>query len=78
MKYEFLVQVTEDGAITYSHKFTSAVEAVKTYNSFRDYGTCKYWREIVLVEPNGAGHSKMFEAPELRPSYKLGRVQIPT
>ena len=78
MKYEFLVQVTEDGDVTYSHKYTSAVEGVRVYDSFRDYGTCKYWREIVLVEPTGKGHSKMFEAPELRPSYKLGRVQIPT
>jgi hypothetical protein len=78
MKYEFLVQVTEDGSISFSQKYTSAVDAVRAYDSFRDYGTCKYWREIVLVEPNGKGHGKMFEAPELRPSDRLGRVQIPT
>ena len=34
MKYEFLVQVTEDGDVTYSHKYTSAVEAVRVYDSF--------------------------------------------
>lgn len=65
MKYEFLVQVTEDGSISFSHKYTSAVEAVRAYDSFVDYGTCKYWREIVLVEPNGKGHSKVFDAPDL-------------
>ena len=65
MKYQFLVQVTEDGEISFSHKYTSAVEAVRAYDLFKDYGTCKYWREIVLVEPNGRGHSKMFDAPQL-------------
>jgi hypothetical protein len=78
MMYEFFVQVTEDGSVSFSRKYTSAIEAVRVYDSFKDYGTCKYWREIVLVEPNGRGHSKMYEAPELRPSDKLGRVQIPT
>ena len=78
MKYEFLVEVTEDGSISFSQRYTSAVDAVRAYDSFRDYGTCKHWREIVLVEPNGKSHGKMFEAPELRSSYKLVRVQIPT
>lgn len=78
MKYEFLVQVIEDGEISFSQTYTSAIEAVRAYDLFRDYGTCKHWREIVLVEPNGKGPGKMFEAPELRSSDKLVRVQIPT
>lgn len=63
--YRFLVQICEDGEITFSKKYDSAVDAVRAYDLCRDYGTCRYRREIVLVEPNGKAHSKVFDAPHL-------------
>jgi hypothetical protein len=63
--YTFMVQVVEDGEVSFSQKYDSALEAVRAYDRFVDYGTCKYWREIVLVEANGRAHSKSFDAPRL-------------
>ena len=61
--YEYMLQVVEDGAVTFVRRFNNAIDAVNTYNRFVDHGMCKMWREIVLVEPNGTGHSKTFEHP---------------
>ncbi len=61
--YEFMLQVVEDGSVTYSRRFNNAVEAVNCYNRFVDHGMCRMWREIVLLEPSGKAHSKMFEHP---------------
>lgn len=61
--YVFMVQVVEDGSCVFSRRYATAVEAVNVYNSFKDYGMCRYQREIVLVEPNGEVHSKVFEYP---------------
>jgi hypothetical protein len=62
--YVFMVQVFEDGDCTFSHKYTSAVDAVNAYNKFIDHGTCRYQREVVLVEPSGKAHAKVFEYPQ--------------
>ncbi len=61
--YEFMLQVVEDGAVTYSKRYNTALEAVTAYNKFVDHGMCRMWREIVLLEPNGTAHSKTFEHP---------------
>lgn len=61
--YVFMVQVIEDGSCTFSRRYATAVEAVNAYHSFKDHGMCRYQREIVLVEPNGEIHSKVFEYP---------------
>lgn len=63
MDYIFMVQVIEDGACTFSRKYDSALEAVRVYNSFVDFGFAKYQREIVLVEPNNKAHGKSFVGP---------------
>ena len=62
--YSFMLQVVTDGAVTFSQKYSNAVDAVSAYNKFVDHGTCRYQREIVLVEPNGKAHSKVFEYPK--------------
>ena len=64
--YEFMLQVVEDGAVTYSRRFDNAVDAVNSYNRFVDHGTCRMWREIVLLEPSGKAHSKVFDHPLAR------------
>ena len=61
--YEFMLQAIEDGSVTYSRKFSNAVEAVTAYNGFRDHGFARYSREVVLVEPNGKIHAKEFKTP---------------
>ena len=61
--YVFMVQVIEDGSCTFSRRYGTAVEAVNAYNSFKDHGMCRYQREIVLIEPSGEIHSKVFEYP---------------
>lgn len=61
--YEFMVQAIEDGSVTFSRKYSNAVEAVKAYNGFIDHGFARYSREVVLIEPNGAIHAKTFEIP---------------
>jgi hypothetical protein len=61
--WEYMIQVVEDGSVTYVRRFNNALEAVNTYNRFVDHGMCRIWREIVLVEPNGTAHSKTFDYP---------------
>lgn len=63
MENEYMIQVVEDGAVTFSRKYENAVEAVHAYDRFVDFGFAKWQREVVLVEPNGRGHSKVFEGP---------------
>ena len=61
--YEFMVQAIEDGSVMFSRKYGSAIEAVRAYESFKDFGFAKYEREIVLVEADGQIHSKRFVGP---------------
>ena len=61
--YVFMVQCITDGSCTFSRRYNNALEAVSAYNKFTDHGTCKYQQEVVLVEPSGEIHSKVFEYP---------------
>ena len=61
--WEYMIQVVEDGSVTFVRRFDNAVEAVNMYNRFVDHGMCRMWREIVLLEPNGKAHAKTFEYP---------------
>ena len=70
MDYEFMLQIVEDGAVTYSGLYSNALEAVNAYNKIVDYGCCHIWREAILVEPNGKAHSKTFERPG-SPQYNV-------
>lgn len=68
--YEYMLQVVEDGSVTYVRRFDNALEAVNCYNRFVDHGMCRMWREIVLLEPNGKAHAKVFNHP-LAPKYAV-------
>ena len=61
--YVFMLQVVTDGSVTFSQRYANAVDAVTAYNKFVDHGTCRYQQEVVLVEPSGKIHSKVFEYP---------------
>ena len=60
---EYMIQVVEDGAVTFSRRYNNAVEAVHAYDRFTDFGFAKLQREIVLVEPSGKAHAKVFDGP---------------
>lgn len=61
MKYEFIVQVVDDGEKTYTKTFNSAMDAVRVYDSFVDCGMTRHRREVVLVEPSNLTHAKVFD-----------------
>jgi hypothetical protein len=68
--WEYMIQVVEDGSVTFIQRYNNAVDAVSAYNRFVDHGMCRMWREIVLVEPNGTAHSKTFDHP-LAPKLQI-------
>ena len=61
--WEYMIQVVEDGSVTFVRRFDNAVDAVMCYNRLVEHGMCSMCREIVLVEPNGKAHAKTFEYP---------------
>lgn len=63
----YKIQVVEDGSVTFSREYASALDAVHAYDRFVDYGLAKYSREIVLLEPSGLAHSKAFDGPYWQP-----------
>lgn len=65
--YVFKIIVNTDGEITFNKTYYNAVEAVTAYNKFTDHGTCRHWREIVIYEPDGNTHTKLFKYPAVRP-----------
>jgi len=60
MNYKFSIAVAEDNNQTQYYQYNNALDAVNAYNSFNDYGMAKEVRTIVLREPNGQIHQKMF------------------
>lgn len=60
--YKFSIAVAEDNNQTQYFQFSNALDAINAYNSFNDYGNAKEVRTIVLTEPNGQMHQKMFRA----------------
>jgi hypothetical protein len=65
--YSFIVIcITDSGTVAekvWSREFDNAIEAVKSYESFVDHGTCVLERVVTLTEPNGLTHSKVFKYP---------------
>ena len=62
----YMIQVVEDGAVSFSRKYDNALDAVHDYDRFTDFGHAKWQREIVLVEPSGKAHVKSFDGPLTR------------
>jgi hypothetical protein len=63
MEGTYMIQVVEDGAVTFSQRYENALDAVHAYDRFVDFGFAKWQREIVLVEPSGKAHGKSFDGP---------------
>lgn len=63
MEGEYMIQVVEDGSVTFSRRYDNAVDAVHAFDRFVDFGFAKWQREVVLVEPSGKPHAKVFEGP---------------
>jgi hypothetical protein len=64
---DYMIQEVVDGSVTFSQRYTRALEADHAYDRFVDYGVARYSREIVLVEPSGLAHSKAFDGPYWQP-----------
>jgi len=58
--YYFTITIKEDDELSKTLIYTSALEAINVYNRFTDYGLAKWTRSIVLREPNGTIHTKLF------------------
>ena len=43
----YMIQVVEDGAVSFSRKYDNALDAVHDYDRFTDFGHAKWQREIV-------------------------------
>lgn len=59
----FLLQVITDGSVTFIKRYDCALDAIHAYDKFVDWGFARFEKEIVLIEPNGKVHSKIFQAP---------------
>lgn len=59
----YTVQIVTDGAVTWTKRYDCALDAVKVYEACVDYGFARFEREIVLIEPNGKTHNKIFQTP---------------
>lgn len=66
-KYSFIVIcITDSGTVAekvWSREYDNALEAVKSYESFVDHGTCVLERVVTLTEPTGITHTKVFKYP---------------
>ena len=49
MEGTYMIQVCEDGAVSFSRKYDNALESVHAYDRFVDFGFAKCQREIILV-----------------------------
>jgi len=65
--YSFLLQVVTDGSVSWSKRYDNAIDAIRAYDKFVDYGFANYLLEVVLVEPNNKVHTKSFDAREALP-----------
>jgi hypothetical protein len=59
----YTVQIVTDGAVSWIKSYDCALDAVRAYEACVDHGFARYEREIVLVEPNGKVHNKIFQVP---------------
>ena len=67
-KYQFRVQAFEDGVCVFATDYDNAIQAVRMFMAFNDHGLAQYFREVVLLEPNGKMHHKVFDRPRPRES----------
>lgn len=63
MDTNYSVIVTSDGQREWAEIYDNALDAVNAYNKFVDYGTSASERIIILVEPTGKFHNKIFKRP---------------
>lgn len=59
----YTVIAVEDGREKWKRNYDNCVDAVNSYNSFKDHGLCVFDYTITLVEPNGKLHTKTFLYP---------------
>jgi len=69
MEYNYAVTVAYDGnAPHWTGRYSDALSAVNTFNSFEDWGFANEYATVNLSEPSGKMHTKLF--------YREGRKVV--
>jgi hypothetical protein len=69
MEYNYAVTVSYDGnAPHWTGRYSDALSAVNTFNSFEDWGFADEYATVNLSEPSGKMHTKLF--------YREGRKVV--
>jgi hypothetical protein len=69
MEYNYAVTVAYDGnAPHWTGRYSDALSAVNTFNSFEDWGFADEYATVNLSEPSGKMHTKLF--------YREGRKVV--
>ena len=65
----YKITVAYDGnAPRWTQEYENAIDAVKSFEKFVDWGTAGEYSTVNLLEPNGKLHTKIF--------YKNGKVVV--
>jgi len=59
----YTIIVSTDGLETWRNTFDNCVDAVNSYNKFVDHGFASRETVVLLAEPNGKLHNKIFPYP---------------
>jgi hypothetical protein len=60
-QYEFKVTCSYDGELSHWERtYTSALEAVESFNTFVDHGMASEYSTVNLYEPTGKCHTRIF------------------
>jgi hypothetical protein len=57
-------------------QYKSAIEAVRAYDSYVDFGFASYQLEVDMIEPNGNVTSKVFKTEGARFAERTIRYQL--
>jgi len=69
MEYNYAVTVAYDGSAPHwTGRYSDALSAVNTFNSFEDWGFADEYATVNLSEPSGKMHTKLF--------YREGRKVV--
>ena len=69
MEYLYAVTVSYDGKpVHWTGRYSDALSAVNTFNSFEDWGFADEYATVNLSEPSGKMHTKIF--------YREGRKVV--
>jgi len=63
MSNNYTIIVTTDGKETWRKTYDNCIDAVESFNKFVDHGFAREELVVILVEPSGITHHKLFPIP---------------